>query len=47
MKDQRHSSNNPIYLHIKKNKLSRKNLPKEAKDPNSKNCKMIMKEIKR
>ena len=47
MKDQRHSSNNPIYLHIKKNKLSRKNLPKEEKDPNSKNCKMIMKEIKR
>ena len=35
-----------IYHHIKKNKIPRNKLPKEAKDLYSENYKILMKEIK-
>ena len=38
--------NNPIYHRIKKNKIPRNNLPKEAKDLYSENCMRLVKEIK-
>ena len=33
MKDQEEKLKNPIYLHIKNNKIPEINLPKEIKDP--------------